>query len=191
MPRKLFSYNRFIGLDSVTSPSNMSERFLTELKGGYVDFRGQILRGPILEYALDQSASPKHFIDEEHYNIKHYGANDFCRYIFDRPIGNPQVGVNILSDSVTQTSAFSQSNAAISPISLVNFDQKQFAFMSGHDPYYYNGTAFTNAATGSSNQYSSLASYPKGGMAVNILNRLVVAGIPGRETEIHIYRGFI
>lgn len=186
MPRKLFSYNRFIGLDSVTSPSNMSERFLTELKGGYVDFRGQILRGPILEYALDQSASPKHFIDEEHYNIKHYGANDFCRYIFDRPIGNPQVGVNILSDSVTQTSAFSQSNAAISPISLVNFDQKQFAFMSGHDPYYYNGTAFTNAATGSSNQYSSLASYPKGGMAVNILNRLVVAGIPGRETEIHI-----
>ena len=195
MARKLFSYNRFIGLDTVTSPSNMSERFLATLKGGYVDFRGQIIRGPMLEYALDQASTPKHYIDEEHYNIKHYGANDFCRYVFDRPIGNPQVGVDIkssgisasgTSNSYTTTSAFIQSNYAISPLSLVNFDQKQFAFMSGHDPYHYDGTTFTNTATLVGNQYSTLGAYPKGGMAVNILNRLVVAGLPGKETEIHV-----
>ena len=45
MARKLFSYNRFIGLDTVTSPSNMSERFLVELDGAHVDFRGQIVKG--------------------------------------------------------------------------------------------------------------------------------------------------
>ena len=46
MARRLFPFNRFIGLDTVTSPTNMSERFFVELDGAYVDFRGQIVRGP-------------------------------------------------------------------------------------------------------------------------------------------------
>ena len=45
MARRLFPFNRFIGLDTVTSPTNMSERFFVELDGAYVDFRGQIIRG--------------------------------------------------------------------------------------------------------------------------------------------------
>ena len=183
MPRKLFSYNRFLGLDTVTSPSNMSERFLANLQGGYVDFRGQIVKGPLMQYALNQNV--QNYSGDQHYNIKHYGSDDFCRYIFTSNI-NSSVGIEIHSNTVTQNNAFMPTAAPITPLSLVNFDQKQFAFMAGHDPYYYNGTAFTNAATPTTNQYSSLNAYPKGGMAVNILNRLVVAGIPGRETEIHI-----
>ena len=66
MPRRLFPYNRFIGLDSVTSPTNMSERFLVELSGAYVDFRGQIVKGP----GLDESSTG--FM----YNVRHYGAED-------------------------------------------------------------------------------------------------------------------
>lgn len=188
MPRKLFSYNRFIGLDTVTSPSNMSERFLVELDGAHVDFRGQIVKGPHFKKpSLPNNNS------ESHYNVKHYGAEDHVRYVLkgigfeDGSTSNTSIWARSYLGSVVQQNMFvSSATTPILPLSLVNFDQKQFAFMSGHDPYYYNGTAFTNAATGSNNQYSSINAYPKGGMAVNILNRLVVAGIPGRETEIHI-----
>jgi len=183
MARRLFSYNRFLGLDTVTSPSNMSERFLSQLDGGYVDFRGQIIRGPVLKYALDTNTS--NYSSQKHYNIKHYGPDDYCRYIFNSNITS-SVGIEIKSKSVTQSNAFIPSNAPITPISLVNFDQKQFSFMAGHDPYHYDGSAFTTVSGFGATQFSSLGSYPKGGMAVNILNRLVVAGIPGRETEIHV-----
>lgn len=187
MPRKLFSYNRFLGLDTVTSPSNMSERFLTELQGGYVDFRGQIVKGPLFQYAINGNNS--NFSNDKHYNIKHYGRDDFCRYIFNQTLTSA-VGIEIHSNTVTQTNAFVPTTAPITPISLVNFDQKQFSFMAGHDPYFYDGivspSVFTNVTSVPSPQYSSLGVYPKGGHAVNILNRLVVAGIPGRETEIHV-----
>ena len=64
MPRKLFSYNRFLGLDTVTSPSNMSERFLVDLSDAYVDFRGQIVKGPSISKLSGNT--------EKHYNIRHY-----------------------------------------------------------------------------------------------------------------------
>ncbi len=183
MARKLFSYNRFLGLDTVTSPSNMSERFLTELQGGYVDFRGQIVKGPLFQYAINQNN--QNFSNDKHYNIKHYGRDDFCRYIFNSNITS-SAGIEIHSNTVTQNNAFVPTTAPITPISLVNFDQKQFAFMSGHNPFHFDGSAFTTVSGFGSTNFSSLGSYPKGGMAVNILNRLVVAGIPGRETEIHV-----
>lgn len=190
MARKLFSYNRFIGLDTVTSPSNMSERFLVRLENAYVDFRGQIVRGPLMEKPLTTNSG----LSANRFNpvlqIAHYGDQDFVQYFFQEA-SNGTVTATNFKDVVTQTNMFTSDLTltpprVITPISIVNFDQKQFAFMAGHDPYYYTGAAFTNAATLSGNQYSSLAAYPKGGMAVNILNRLVVAGIPGRETEIHI-----
>lgn len=178
MPRKLFSYNRFIGLDTVTSPSNMSERFLAELIGAYVDFRGQIVIGPALWKAVNSLNQNKGFA------IKHFGPDDWVHYYLGA--STSVLAYSKATGVSASTILFNVSNATISEISLVNFDQKQFAFMAGHDPYYYNGTAFTNAATPTTNQYSSLNAYPKGGMAVNILNRLVVAGIPGRETELHV-----
>ena len=187
MARKLFSYNRFIGLDTVTSPSNMSERFLAELDGAYVDFRGQIVKGPgfshqsSTNYATNVTSQDN---TDTHYNIKHYGPDDYVRYTYQT---SPEV-VNITNKAGTGVSAAfaSAGGVPITPISLVNFDQKQFAFMAGHDPYHYNGTAFTTVSGFGTTNFSSLGSYPKGGHAVNILNRLVVAGIPGRETEIHV-----
>ncbi len=172
MSRKLFSYNRFLGLDTVTSPSNMSERFLVELSDAYIDFRGQIIKGPSINKLSGNT--------EKHYNIRHYGAGDLVRYIFN---GN---NIDIKSNSATQSTAFNTSTTAITPISTVNFDQKQFAFMSGHNPFHFNGSAFTTVSGFGSTNFSSLGSYPKGGFAVNILNRLVVAGIPNRDTEIHV-----
>lgn len=190
MARKLFSYNRFIGLDTVTSPSNMSERFLVRLENAYVDFRGQIVRGPLMEKPLTTNSGLSANRVNPVLQIAHYGDQDFVQYFFQEA-SNGTVTATNFKDVVTQTNMFTSDLTltpprVITPISIVNFDQKQFAFMAGHDPYYYTGAAFTNAATLSGNQYSSLAAYPKGGMAVNILNRLVVAGIPGRETEIHI-----
>ena len=55
--------------------------------------------------------------------------------------------------------------------------------MEGHVPRYWDGTAFASATTTNA---SSLGRYPDGGHAVNILNRLAVAGIPNKPTEIHI-----
>lgn len=192
MARKLFSYNRFLGLDTVTAPSNMSERFLVQLENAYVDFRGQIVRGPTLEKPLTASTGFHNNLSTFYpiLQIAHYGDEDFVQYWFRGTSGGVIHATNHLG-TVTQNNMFVSNGSVspptlISPISIVNFDQKQFAFMAGHDPYHYDGTAFTNVATLSGNQYSSLAAYPKGGMAVNILNRLVVAGIPGRETEIHI-----
>jgi len=190
MARKLFSYNRFIGLDTVTSPSNMSERFLVRLENAYVDFRGQIVRGPLMEKPITTEGGISANRVNPVLQIAHYGDQDFVQYFFQEA-SNGTVTATNFKDVVTQTNMFTSDLTltpprVITPISIVNFDQKQFAFMAGHDPYYYTGAAFTNAATLSGNQYSSLQAYPKGGMAVNILNRLVVAGIPGRETEIHI-----
>lgn len=187
MPRKLFSYNRFLGLDTVTSPSNMSERFLTELDGAYVDFRGQIIKGPgfshksTVHYATNYTSQDN---TDKHYNIKHYGPDDYVRYTYHT---SPELIKITNKAGTTVSSAFASAGGVpITPISLVNFDQKQFAFMSGHDPYHYNGTAFTTVSGFGTIQQSSLGSYPKGGHAVNILNRLVVAGIPNKPTEIHI-----
>jgi hypothetical protein len=46
MPRKLFPYGKFLGLDSITSFDNMSERYQHILSNAYVDFRGQVHKGP-------------------------------------------------------------------------------------------------------------------------------------------------
>ena len=172
MARKLFSYNRFLGLDTVTSPSNMSERFLVDLSDAYIDFRGQIIKGPSISKLSGNT--------EKHYNIRHYGSGDLVRYILNGS------NIDIKSNSVTQSTGFNSGTASITPISTVNFDQKQFAFMSGHNPFHFNGSAFTTVSGFGSTNFSSLGSYPKGGFAVNILNRLVVAGIPSRDTEIHV-----
>jgi hypothetical protein len=190
MPRKLFSYNRFIGLDTVTSPSNMSERFLFQLENAYVDFRGQIVKGPTIEKPVVSTNGLSTYKLYPILQIAHYGDDDFVAYYFRVTTGGV-IHAASYKDLVIQTNMFDADTSltppkVITPISIVNFDQKQFAFMAGHDPYYYNGTAFTNAATGANNQYNTNLSYPQGGMAVNILNRLVVAGIPGKETEIHI-----
>ena len=170
MARRLFPYSRFVGLDTVTSPTNMSERYFVEIEHAHVDFRGQIVKGPGLSNNSGSSAQT--------YNIKHYGADDLVVYRFS--------GSNITGETGTVTPAqtlFQSSTAAITPISLVNFDQKQFAFMQGHVPQFYNGTAFAAATTTNNN---ALGRYPDGGFAVNILNRLAVAGIPNKPTEIHI-----
>ena len=167
MPRRLFPYNRFIGLDSVTSPTNMSERFLVELSGAYVDFRGQIVKGP----GLNENSTG--FM----YNVRHYGADAVAEYQYDGTDVDIHVGSTIFSN------AFQASNASITPISLVNFDQKLFAFMEGHSPKYWDGSAHQIATTSNAN---SLGRYPDGGHAVNVLNRLCVAGIPNKPTEIHI-----
>ena len=99
-----------------------------EIEHAHVDFRGQIVKGPGLSNNSGSSAQT--------YNIKHYGADDLVVYRFS--------GSNITGETGTVTPAqtlFQSSTAAITPISLVNFDQKQFAFMQGHVPQFYNGTA--------------------------------------------------
>ena len=72
MARRLFPYSRFVGLDTVTSPTNMSERYFVEMEHAHVDFRGQIVKGPGVS---NNSANSFH-----HYNIKHYGADDIVLY---------------------------------------------------------------------------------------------------------------
>ena len=168
MARRLFPFNRFIGLDTVTSPTNMSRGFV-ELDGAYVDFRGQIVRGPGVDNTGQGST--------EVYNIAHYGSEYILEYEYDG------TDVDIRAPGTLFNGAFTASTAAITPISIVNFDQKQFSFMEGHVPKYWDGTAFASATTTNA---SSLGRYPDGGHAVNILNRLAVAGIPNKPTEIHI-----
>jgi len=168
----------------------MSERFLVQLENAYVDFRGQIVRGPILEMPLTAATGRTGPYLYPTFQIAHYGPEDFVQYWLRVTNSGTIHATNYLS-TITQNNMFTSDvlltpPRVISPISTVNFDQKQFAFMAGHDPYYYDGTAFFNAATATANQYSTLTTYPKGGMAVNILNRLVVAGLPGKETEIHV-----
>ena len=75
MARRLFPFNRFIGLDTVTSPTNMSERFFVDLDGAYVDFRGQIVRGP----GVDNTGQGTTKI----YNIAHFGSEYIVEYEYD------------------------------------------------------------------------------------------------------------
>ena len=174
MARRLFPYNRFLGLDSVTSPSNMSDRFFVEMQGAYVDFRGQIVRGPGVNNTGQGSGKL--------YNMAHYGSSTVKKYEYnDTGSGTG----NISGGSQGLPTLFISTTAPITPISLVNFDQKQFSFMQGHNPHYWDGTQYQNATTTHNN---SLGRYPDGGFAVNILNRLAVAGIPNKPTEIHVSR---
>lgn len=171
MARRLFPYSRFVGLDTVTSPTNMSERYFVDLQDAYIDFRGQIVKGPGTN--KDSSNTQKHF------NIKHYGSDKIVRYFRD--------GTSVKGRATGQSSdstLFTQNApTALTPLMLVNFDQKQFSFMQGHVPEFFDGTNFASATVTNA---SSLGRYPDGGFAVNILNRLVVAGIPNKPTEIHV-----
>ena len=133
MARRLFPFNRFIGLDTVTSPTNMSERFFVDLDGAYVDFRGQIVRGP----GVDNTGQGTTKI----YNIAHFGSEYIVEYEYDG------TDVDIRSpNNVIFNGAFTASTADITPISIVNFDQKQFSFMEGHVPKYWDGMASVRIA---------------------------------------------
>lgn len=46
MPRKLFPYGKFLGLETVTSPFNKSDRYWAWTEGMWTDFRGQMHKGP-------------------------------------------------------------------------------------------------------------------------------------------------
>ena len=83
MARRLFPYSRFVGLDTVTSPTNMSERYFVDLQDAYIDFRGQIVKGPGTN--KDSSNTQKHFISSTMALTKLSGTLEMAPQLREEP----------------------------------------------------------------------------------------------------------
>lgn len=160
MPRSLFPYGNFIGLDTITAKSNMTDRYLTACVHAYVDFRGQINK----QDGFYNIAAPNKNVSA----VKHFGLDDIVYFEFD--------GVNTHARSTVGVSM----DVAFSGEPMLDFTQfsnKMIANAKGQQAVVYNGAAFV--------QNSNI---PQGGANATILNRMAVADIPGAETEFRLSR---
>lgn len=160
MPRSLFPYGNFVGLDTITDKANMSDRYLTACVHAYVDFRGQINKQDGFYNIASSDANVS--------AVKHFGLDDIAYFEFD--------GVNTNAKSTIGASmglAFSGDPI----IDFTQFSNKMIASAKGQPAIVYNGTTFVQNTN-----------IPQGGANATILNRMAVADIPGAETEVRLCR---
>lgn len=161
MAEKLFSYGKWVGLDAVVAPENMNERYLATLENGYVDYRGQInsIYGSVA-YGSDVASSGV-------LSCKHYGRDEVVYGVVDGS------RMNLRSTTgLTLTNAFS---GDYNVLDHTQFLDKLITGTRGQTAISYNGTAF-----------STETAIPQAGCMVTLLNRLVVADIPGKDTTFQV-----
>lgn len=160
MARKIFPYGRFLGLDSITSPENMNDRYLTKLENAYVDFKGQIVKAPGTSVITAAPNGGKvlfvgHFGFGEHVYLYADGANLSAKSSLGAAFANAFTGQN----NFIESTAFN-SNLVVS--------------VKDQEPLIYDGAAF-----------SKNVNIPKGGSNATVLNRLCVADLTD-TTEVKV-----
>lgn len=161
-----YSYENFQGLDTsrdITSLDTGEEQHLTALVNGFCDWRGQIVRDPTVA-ARGGDTKVNH--------IAFYGK--------DAVVWAEQTGaaINFKSDAghflndVHPTSAI---------VSSTVFNQKVHLSSGGRATYKYDGTNFERNSSDALNKLNPA-------FITSIQRRMVVSGIPGKETQIHFSR---
>lgn len=157
MSNRLVPYGRFLGLDTTTAVENMNERYLSTCANAYVDFRGQIVKGPGANL-VEQSPASGGVVA-----IAHFGLDDLAYFYKD--------GANISARSTTGRSL----SAAFSGLTIIpdftGFTGKLVANVKDQQAVVYDGTAFARNA-----------SIPQGGCNTTVLNRLVVSDLSSNDT---------
>ncbi len=163
---RAFAYDGFRGIDSSrdeAAQDSGSRQTLVQLVNGYCDTRGQIIRDPTATRLL---RGPPVI------HLRHYGRNGFAWA--ERVDG----GLNLVADRGARVDTVWPSNA--SPSSAV-FNRRLIVGARALPPWQFDGAQWRALSSPSLAQMGP-AYYTA------IQRRLAVAGIPGRETQVHISR---
>jgi len=161
-----FSYENFQGLDTsrdITSLDTGEEQHLVKLENGYCDWRGQVVRDPTVAHRIGS---------QKVVHVNFYGKN---KVVYAEEDG---AGINFKSDDGHYLDAV---HPIGSILSSVVFNQSVQIVCRGRAPYIYDGSSF---ARNPSNDLNTLTP----AFVTSTQRRMVVAGIPGRETQVHLSR---
>lgn len=160
------AYENFQGLDTsrdITSLDTGSDQHLSKLVNATCDWRGQIVRDPACKYRSGEG------------KIIHntfFSTGEMC---WAQETG---AAIDLKSDREHQ---LENAYRIGSTISSTVFNQAVIFTSRGQPMYRYDGVLFERNQSPAVNELSP-------GFAASIQRRLVVAGIPGRETEVHLSR---
>ena len=163
---KTFAYENFQGLDTSrdrTSQDTGKNQHLAKLVNGTADWRGQIVR------------DPAHKFRKGGFKVNHvafFGINEVC-------------WVEETGSGLTFRSERDHSLADVHPtaaiVSSTVFNQAVHFAARFRPMYHYDGTRFARNQSPSLNEL-------RPAYTTSIQRRLAVAGIPGKETQVHISR---
>ena len=149
--------------DSITSLDTGEEQHLVQLTNGFCDWRGQIVRDPTVTFRKG---------DHKVNHVKFYGKKNV---VWVEETGS---ALNFRSDA----DHFLENVHPIgSIVTSTVFNQSVHFASKGRATYRYDGTSFTR------NQSADLNNLTPA-FINSIQRRMVVAGIPGRETQVHFSR---
>ena len=160
------AYENFQGLDtsrSLTAQDTKTEQTLSLIENAYCDWRGQIVRDPGASYREGQYLVVY---------TKHFGIGESA---WAERTGS---GINLNSARGHIASDVYPVNATVSGCV---FNQNLHFFARALPPYRYDGIKW------SQNQSPDLQSL-RPSYAAPVQRRMAVAGIPGKETQVHISR---
>jgi len=163
---KVFAYEDFQGLDTsrdITSLDTGKQQHLTVLENASCDWRGQIVRDPTASLRKNGGIIR---------HIRFFGRDELAY------VEETGAGLNLSSDRDHLLESVYPTNAVVS--STVFNQQAHFAARS-LATYRYDGVQFRR------NQSPALANLAPAYLN-SIQRRFVVAGIPGKETEVHFSR---
>ena len=162
---RISAYEDFQGLDSTRHPTALDtgkKQHLVQMQDGFCDWRGQITMDPGATH-LYGNRPTKHIV--------FYGTAGVCWAYTEGEY------VKIESDTGQVCAAF----AGGSIINSTVFNRKAHFFSAGQQSWFFDGSVFTL------NPSLSLDAI-RPAFATVVGRRLVVAGIPGRETEVDLSR---
>lgn len=163
---KTFAYENFQGLDTsrdVTSLDTGKDQHLQKVINGTSDWRGQIVRDPSCKFRKGE------------YKVNHvrfFGTNEVCY------VEETGAGLNFKSERDHQLENV-HPTAAI--VSSTVFNQSVHLTARARPTYRYDGIRFVR------NQSPALNALGPA-YATSVQRRLAVAGIPGKETQVHLSR---
>jgi len=158
---KTVPYGPFVGLDNINEPTNMSDKYLVALEGGYVDIRGQINKagGVKLYDGIDPTLVNLT-------SVKHYGGADALFFLKN--------GSNI--DARTVSGKYLASAFSGDPIvDFTNYSNKIVCSVKGQEAVVFDGTSIANNSN-----------IPQGGANTTILKRLAVSDIADQPTQVSL-----
>ena len=163
---KTFVYENFQGLDTsrdITSLDTGKEQHLAKINNAYSDWRGQIVRDPACRFRGGE------------YRVQHvrfFGKNEL---VWAERTG---AGINFRSE---REHMLENVHEAAAIVTSTVFNQNVIFAARARPMYRYDGIQFRR------NQSPS-ADLLRPAYVTSIQRRLAVAGIPGRETQVHLSR---
>ena len=163
---RTFAYENFQGLDTsrdVTSLDTGKDQHLSSLKNATADWRGQVVRDPACKF-IGGEFKVNH--------VRFFGSNEVCW------IEQTGAGINFKSDRGHSLDGVYEVSANVS---TTVFNQSVILCSRAKPMYRYDGIEFTR-------NNSPAADELRPAYVTSVQRRLAVAGIPGRETQVHLSR---